>query len=159
MAIAKLVNIIEDNGTMVDEKAAYKSYLREKGQVRLSWAVFDQDQYRDKVTVDDKDLEGLYEKEKSTLRSENSLHLLYVVIDEKSGLRDDRVYMDLLKSKDMSAYGKSKGLEVVDLGTHKRERHRLEVRRTQDPGRAQRHGSRANLVCPLGRRTSRSSSR
>ncbi len=56
MTIAKLVNIIEDNGAMVDEKAAYKSYLREKGQVRLSWAVFDQDQYRDKVTVDDKEL-------------------------------------------------------------------------------------------------------
>ena len=119
MAIAKLVNIIEDNGTMVDEKAAYNSYLREKGQVRLSWAVFDQDQYRDKVTVDDKDLESLYEKEKGMLRTENILHLKYVVIDEKSGLRDDRVYMDLLKSKDLSAYGKSKGLEVVDLGAQK----------------------------------------
>ncbi len=119
MTIAKLANIVEDNGTAVDEKEAYKSYMREKGQVRLSWAVFDQDQYRDKVTVDDKELESLYEKEKSVLRSENTLHLKYMVIDEKSGLRDDRAYVDLLKSRDLSAYGKSKGLEVVDLGTQK----------------------------------------
>jgi len=119
MTIAKLANIIEDNGAMVDEKAAYQSYLREKGQVRLSWAVFDPDQYRDKVTVDDKELASLYDKEKSVLRSENILHLKYMVIDEKSGVRDDQAYVELLKSKDLSAYGKSKGLEVVDLGAQK----------------------------------------
>jgi len=119
MAIAKLVAIIQDNGTTVDEKAAYRSYLKEKGQVRLSMAVFDPDQYRDKVTVDDSELASLYDKEKTTLRSENTLHLRYMVIDEKSHLRDDQVYVDLLKSKDMSAYGKSKGVEVSDLGTLK----------------------------------------
>ncbi len=119
MAITKLVNIIQDNGSTVDEKAAYQSYLKEKGQVRLSMAVFDPDQYRDKVTVDDSELAGLYDKEKATLRSENTLHLRYMVIDEKSHLRDDQVYVDLLKSKDMSAYGKSKGIEVTDLGTLK----------------------------------------
>lgn len=130
MAITKLVNIIQDNGSTVDEKAAYQSYLKEKGQVRLSMAVFDPDQYRDKVTVDDSELAGLYDKEKATLRSENTLHLRYMVIDEKSHLRDDQVYVDLLKSKDMSAYGKSKGIEVTDLGTLKRERSYIEVRRT-----------------------------
>jgi len=93
--------------------------MKEKGQVRLSWAVFDQDRYRDKVTVDDKELESLYEREKGTLRTENSLHLKYMVIDEKSKLRDDRAYVDLLKSKDLTAYGQSKGLEVVDLGSQK----------------------------------------
>ena len=119
MTIAKLVAIVEDNGAVVDEKAAYQSYLREKGQVRLAWAVFDPDQYRDKVTVDDQELASLYEKEKSALHSENILHLRYMVIDEKSGIRDDKAYMELLKSKDLSAYGKSKGLEVVDLGPQK----------------------------------------
>lgn len=119
MTIAKLVNIIEDNGPLVDERAAYESYLKEKGQVRLSWAVFDPDQYRGKVTVDDKELESLYDKEKGVLRSENVLHLKYMVIDEKSSVRDDRAYMDLLKSKDLSAYGKSNSLEVVDLGAEK----------------------------------------
>jgi len=119
MTIAKLVAIVEDNGVLVDEKAAYQSYLREKGQAKLAWAVFDPDQYRDKVTVNDQDVASLYEKEKGALRSENILHLKYMVIDDKSGIRDDKAYMELLKSKDLSAYGKSKGLEVVDLGPQK----------------------------------------
>ncbi len=46
-------------------------------------------------------------------------HLKYMLIDEKSGVKDDQAYMELLKSKDMSAYGKSKGIEVVDLGMTK----------------------------------------
>jgi hypothetical protein len=119
ITIGKLVAIVEDNGAVVDEKAAYQSYLREKGQVRLAWAVFDPDQYRDKVTVDDQELGSLYDKGKSALRSENILHLKYMVIDDKSGIRDDKAYMELLKSKDLSSYGKSKGLEVVDLGPQK----------------------------------------
>ena len=47
-------------------------------------------------------------------------HLKYMLIDEKSGVKDDQAYMELLKSKDMSAYGKSKGVEVVDLGMKRR---------------------------------------
>ena len=119
MTIGKLVSIIEDNGSVVDEKGAHESYLKEKGQVQLSFAVFDDDQYREKVTVETAELAALYDKEKATLRSENTLHLKYMVIDEKSGVRDDQAYVDLLKSRDLSAYGKEKGIEVVDLGVLK----------------------------------------
>jgi hypothetical protein len=120
MVIGRMMSIIQDNGAGgIDEKAAYEGYLRERGQVKLSMAVFDPDQYKDKVTLDDKELTDLYEREKGAYRSENTFHLRYMVIDEKSGVRDDQAYMDLLKSKDLAAYGKAKGLEVVDLGTEK----------------------------------------
>lgn len=64
-------------------------------------------------------MENLYEKEKSQQRSENMYHLKYMLIDENSGVKDDQAYMELLKSRDMTAYGKSKGVEVVDLGMTK----------------------------------------
>ena len=67
--------------------------------------------------MDEKELAALYEREKDTQRSENTYHLRYMMIDSKSGVRDDQAYMELLKSKDMPAYGRAKGLEVVDLGT------------------------------------------
>ncbi len=119
MLIEKTLRIILDNGVQVDEKAAYAAYLKERGQVKLSVAVFDPADYRDKVSIDQKELESLYEKEKGGLRSENMYHLKYMLIDEKSGVRDDQAYMELLKSRDMAAYGKSKGVEVVDLGMTK----------------------------------------
>ena len=64
-----MMSIIQDNGaaSASDEKAAYEGYLRQKGQIKLSVAVFDPDQYRDKVTVDDKELADLYEREKEAL--------------------------------------------------------------------------------------------
>ena len=117
--VEKTLRIILDNGVQVDEKAAYVAYLKERGQVELSVAVFDPANYRDKVSIDEKELESLYEKEKGSLRSENMYHLKYMLIDEKSGVRDDQAYMELLKSRDMAVYGKSKGVEVVDLGMAK----------------------------------------
>ena len=121
MLISRVVSIIQDNGAAsgMDEKGAYEAYLRAKGQVKLSYAVFDPDQYKDKIVVDDKELSDLYEKDKAVYRSENTFHLRYMVIDEKGSVRDDQAYMDLLKSKDLAAYGTSKGLDVVDLGTLK----------------------------------------
>ncbi len=120
MVIGRMMSIIMDNGmAVIDEKAVYEGYTKQRGQVKLSVAVFDPDEYKGKVVVDDKELNDLYEREKGVYRSENTFHLKYMVIDEKSGVRDDQAYMDLLKSKDLTAYGKAKGLEVVDLGTMK----------------------------------------
>ncbi len=119
MLIEKTLRIILDNGARLDEKAAYQAYLKERGLVKLSLAVFDPADYRDKVQIDGKELESLYEKEKDSQRSENTYHLKYMLIGEKSGVKDDQAYMELLKSKEMSAYGKSKGVEVVDLGIAK----------------------------------------
>jgi hypothetical protein len=81
--------------------------------------VFDPADFRDKVSVEEKDLSDLYEKEKDAHRSENTYHLKYMLIGEDSEAKDDKVYMDLLKSRDMSAYSRSKGIEVIDLGTMK----------------------------------------
>jgi peptidyl-prolyl cis-trans isomerase D len=117
MVIEKVMRIIKDNGVEgVDEKAAFAQYVKEKGQVKLSVAIFDPADFRDKVSVDEKELEGLYEKERGALRSENRYHLRYILIDGKSAVRDDEAYMELLKSKDMAAFARSKGLELVDLG-------------------------------------------
>jgi hypothetical protein len=95
------------------------SYLKERGQVKLGYAVFDPAAYRDQVRVQEKEIEEAYEKEKAIHRSETLYHLKYMVIDEKGPVKDDQAYMDLLKTKDLTAYAKSKGLEVVDLGSMK----------------------------------------
>jgi len=68
------------------------------------------------VSVDEKELQSLYEKEKGNYRGENLYRLKYLVIDEKSSVKDDVAYMDLLKSKDIDAYGKKNGLDVGDTG-------------------------------------------
>lgn len=119
MTIAKLMAVIGDHSTQVDENAAYQSYLKERGQIKLSVAVFDPAELRDKVSVEEKDLNELYEKEKAAHKSENTYHLKYMLIGEGSDVKDDQAYMDLLKSRDMSGYSRSKGIEVVDLGTMK----------------------------------------
>ncbi len=119
MVIGKLMTIVSDHSAQVDENAAYQSYLKERGQIRLSVAVFDPAEFRDKVNVEEKDLNELYEKEKAAHKSENTYHLKYMLISEGSEVKDDQAYMDLLKSRDMSGYSRSKGIEVVDLGTMK----------------------------------------
>lgn len=120
MLVQRVVTIIQDNGAPVsDEKGAFEDYVKDRGQVKLSVAVFDPDGYKSKAVVDDKELADLYEREKNAHRSENTFHLRYLVIKDGSGVKDDQVYMDLLKSKDLAAYGKTKGLEVMDLGTMK----------------------------------------
>lgn len=63
MLMNKLVSIIQDNGTWVDDKAAYESYVKDKGQLKLSLAVFDPQDYKAKVTADEKDLTAIYERE------------------------------------------------------------------------------------------------
>ena len=151
MIVGKLVSIIQDNGVAVDEAAAYESYLKEKGQVRLSYGVFDPEDYKAKVTVDEKELSALYEKEKGAHRSENTYHLRFIVLDEKSGVKDDQAYMELLKSKDIGAYGKSRGLEVVDTGVVKEGRPRIEIRQAQHSGAAERHGQGRHLSSPQRR--------
>ncbi|HNS15340.1 MAG TPA: peptidyl-prolyl cis-trans isomerase, partial [Syntrophorhabdaceae bacterium] len=93
--------------------------VKEKGMVNFSYAIFDPSTFRGKVEVSEKELFDLYEKEKGSHRSESAYHLKYLVIDEKSPVKDDAAYMDLLKEKEIDRYGKQKGLNVVDLGMMK----------------------------------------
>ena len=119
MTIAKMMRIITDNGVVTGEAAMRESYLKDRGQIKLGYAVLDPADFRDKVTIDDKEVDSIYDKEKAAYRAENQYHLRYLVVDARSAVKDDQAYMDLLKTKDLAAYGKTKGLEVVDLGTMK----------------------------------------
>ena len=119
LLVAKMLAILQDNGVIFNERDVRESYMKERGEVRLGYAVFDPADYRDQVRVQEKEIEEAYEKEKAIYRSENLYHLKYLVIDEKSPVKDDQAYMELLKAKDLTAYAKSKGLEVVDLGIMK----------------------------------------
>jgi hypothetical protein len=116
MVIERMKSIILDNGAQVDEKSAYNAYVKEKGQIKLAMTIFDPEDFKSKVSVDDKEIEAIYSREKDTFRSENAFHLTMMAIKEGSGLKDDQAYMDLLKKKDLAEYGKSKGIEVVNLG-------------------------------------------
>jgi len=119
MTIDRVARIIGDNGVRVDESAAHDAYVKERGQIKLAAAVFDLGSYKDKVDIDDKEVTSIYDREKDAYRSENTYHLRYMLINDKSGVRDDQAYMELLKTKDMAVYGRSKGIEVTDLGVLK----------------------------------------
>lgn len=116
MVVAKVSRVMEDNGPVVDERELKQSYMKQRGQVKLGYAVFDPKDFADKVTIDEQSLAEVYEREKASFRGENVYRLKYVVVEPKSGVKDDQVYMDLLKNKDIAAYAKSKGLELFDMG-------------------------------------------
>jgi parvulin-like peptidyl-prolyl isomerase len=119
MLIQKAANFIKDNGTFFSEADVWAGYVKEKGMVNLSYNVFEPSSFRNKVDITEKELLELYEKEKGSHRSENAYRLKYLVIDEKSPVKDDAAYMDLLKARDIDKYGEQKGLHVVDLGMMK----------------------------------------
>ena len=116
---SKLVNVLNDNSVFINENGTWTNYIEEKGKINLSYAQFDPAVFKDKVTVNDKELEDMYEKEKDRHKSENIYRLKYIVIDEKSSVKDDAAYVDLLKAKDIAEYAKQKGLEVADIGAMK----------------------------------------
>lgn len=116
LLMGKVTSIIMDTGVALTDADIWSGYVREKGKVDLVYSRFDPSSYKDKVTVSDKELSDVYEKEKDRFRGESTCRLKYIVIDDKSSLRDDAVYMDLLKSKDIEAYARLKGLKVTDTG-------------------------------------------
>lgn len=116
MLNAKMLNLIRDTGALADEGNLWQSYVREKGKVNLGYIEVDPSSFRSKVNVDDQEIMSVYEKEKDTKRGESLFRLKYLVIDEKTNIKDDAAYLDLLKVKDLEVYGKQKGLQVVDLG-------------------------------------------
>jgi peptidyl-prolyl cis-trans isomerase D len=115
----KMINLIRDTGALMNEGNLWNFYVKEKGKVNLGYVEFDPATYRTKVTVSDQEVVDIYEKEKNIRREENIYKLRYLLIDEKSGIKDDAAYLELLKAKDLEAYGKQKGLQVTDLGQMK----------------------------------------
>lgn len=119
LIIAKLMMILQDNGFSTSDQEMEKSYMRERGLVKLGFLVFEPNDFANSVNVDEKQVADTYEREKALHKTENMYHLRYITIDDKSQVKDDQAYMELLKSRDIQAYGKAKGLDVVDLGPMK----------------------------------------
>lgn len=119
MLHAKMVGLIRDTGALTGEGDLWNSYVKEKGKVNLGYVEVDPASFRGKVNVDDQEVLAIYEKEKDTNKGENLYRLKYLAIDEKSSIKDDAAYLELLKTKDMDGYGKQKGFQVVDLGQMK----------------------------------------
>jgi hypothetical protein len=117
--VQKVAAIVKDTGTFFNEADVWAGYVKEKGKVNLAYALFDPSAFRDKVNVTEKELFDLYEKEKGAYKAENTYRFKLLVVDEKSPIKDDAVYMDLLKVQDIGAYGKEKGLTVSDLADMK----------------------------------------
>jgi hypothetical protein len=117
--IQKVAAVIQDTGAFFNESDVWAGYTKEKGKVNLAYSLFDPSAFRDKVNINEKELLDLYEKEKNAYKAENTYRFKLLVVDEKSSIKDDAVYMDLLKVKDIGAYGKEKGLSVSDLGDMK----------------------------------------
>ena len=117
LLIHKVVSIVRDTGAPVTDSDIWAGYVHEKGKIDLNYSRFSPASFKDKVTVTEKELNDVYDKEKDRFRGENTYRLKYIVVDGKSGIKDDQVYMDLLKTKDIDAYGRQKGLKVNDTGS------------------------------------------
>ncbi len=113
---SRLINILIDNGVFIDNDEIWRAYVDEKGKIDMFYKVYDPKDYTGRVNITDKEIEELYEKEKNSFKNENAYRLKYIIIDGGSGIKDDVVYMDLLKTEDIDAYAKKNGLSVVDLG-------------------------------------------
>lgn len=119
LIVAKLMMILQDNGFSMNDQQMEKSYMSERSLVRLGYLVFDPGDLEKGVTVGEKEVSDAYEREKTLHKTENLYHLRYMTIDGKSQVKDDQAYMELLKSPDIQAYGRAKGLDVADLGVMK----------------------------------------
>jgi hypothetical protein len=115
----KVTAIIQDTGNFFNESDVWAGYVGEKGKVNLVYTTFDPSAFRDKVNIIEKELLDLYERQRGIYKAENTYRFKLLVVDEKGPLKDDVVYMDLLKAKDMDGYGKEKGFAVRDLGDMK----------------------------------------
>jgi parvulin-like peptidyl-prolyl isomerase len=131
---AQMMTLIRDNGSVKSDAQVYDAYVKDKGKINLAYMVFDPADYTKKAEVSDKEAETLYEKEKGTHMGESRYRLKYITVAPGSPVKDDVAYMDLLKSKDIDAYGKEKGLPVTDLGMMKESevRERLKNLKAQD---------------------------
>ena len=115
MLVQKVAGVIQDTGTFFDEAEAWKAYVKEKGKVKLTYALFDPSSFEEKVQVNEKELLDTYERQKSLYRGENSYRLKLLIVNRNDPIKDDAVYMDLLRIKDIDTYGKDKGLSVSTL--------------------------------------------
>ena len=116
---AKVIGLITDTGAAMSDNDVWNSYVKERGKINLGYVEYDPASFRDKVNVSDQEVADVYEKEKESHKTENVYRLKYLTIDGRSQVKDDAAYLDLLKVKDVDAYGKEKGLAVVDLGPMK----------------------------------------
>lgn len=112
---SKMADIVKD-GVLLSEEEVWLEYVKEKGRVELGYMVFDPEELLSRISVDEREIEEIYEREKDRLKEENLLRLKYVVFDEGRRVKEDEVYMDLLKETDLEAYARRKGLSFYDSG-------------------------------------------
>ncbi|HPP06575.1 MAG TPA: SurA N-terminal domain-containing protein, partial [Syntrophorhabdaceae bacterium] len=111
----RLINVLVDNGVFVTDEDLWRTFVNEKGQVDLSYTVINPDDYLSSVNVSEKELEEIYEKEKGYFKAENTYRLKLIILDEKSKLKDDDVYLTLVKTKDFEGFAKKNGLEITEI--------------------------------------------
>jgi len=113
---AKMISLIKDTGARLSDRDIWVLYSKERGKISLGYVEYDPASFRNKVTIDDQGVLNTYEKEKGAHKGENVYRLKYLTIDAKSPVKDDVAYVELLKLKDLEAYGKENRLPVVDFG-------------------------------------------
>ncbi|HPU28938.1 MAG TPA: SurA N-terminal domain-containing protein [Syntrophorhabdaceae bacterium] len=111
----KLINILIDNAVFLTDEDLWNAYKNEKGQVDLSYTIIDPVDFTGKVSISEKELEDIYEKDKAMLKGENTYRLKYIVLDEKTKMKDDDVYLALVKTEDFEGFAKKNGLDVIEL--------------------------------------------
>ncbi|MCX7966809.1 MAG: SurA N-terminal domain-containing protein [Syntrophorhabdaceae bacterium] len=115
----RLINVLIDNGVFLTEEDLWRAYINEKGQVDLYYSVVDPDDYKGNVNVSEKELEEIYEKEKGSFKGENLYRLKLIILDEKSKLKDDDVYLTLIKTQDFEGFAKKNGLDIIEINDMK----------------------------------------
>ncbi len=119
MLTQKVAAVLGDTAASPSDSEAYAKYVTMRGRVNVGYQEFSPSDYRGKVNVTEKEVADLYEKDKGAYRTEPVYHLKQVIIEPKAGMKDDQVYLELLKTKDVEGYARQKGLQVADLGSLK----------------------------------------
>ncbi|MCX7856978.1 MAG: SurA N-terminal domain-containing protein [Deltaproteobacteria bacterium] len=116
LEIMKVSEILKDILVYLSENEIWEEFKRENGFIRLRYAVFSPDDFKDKVEISESELNARYEKEKSLYMSEPTYRLLYIVLDHTGPIRDDKAYMELIKIRDLESFAKNYNLSVFDTG-------------------------------------------
>lgn len=114
LMLEKTRRILEDLIVSQDEDMVLNELKKQFGSVRLYYASFDPKEYMDKVEVEEKEVDSKIEKERGTFFTPEKYRLRYIIITENSGLKDDKVYFELVKTKDMKSYAARANLKVFE---------------------------------------------
>lgn len=114
LTLEKMRGILQDLLVLPDEEMILDECRKELGFVRLAYNSFDPKDFIGRVSIDEREVDLRVEKERGLHLSPERYRLRYIILHRDSSLRDDKVYMELIKKKDMKSYANEANLKIFE---------------------------------------------